>query len=140
LSVAGIPIAISKLIAEARAKDDQQQIKNVFFTSGLLALLFGVTSFLILYGFSHQIAGVLGGETTRLALITVSCTLLVAPYMAVYCGYFQGHQVITPTAVSLVIVQFIRVGLILLVAIIMLNRLYSDIQISGGIIIRTIVI
>ncbi len=139
LSVAGIPIAISKLISEARAINDEQRVKNIFFTSGILAVIFGITSFLILYGFSHQIAAVLGGESTRLALIVVACTLLVAPYMAVYRGYFQGHQNMTPTAVSQVIEQFIRVGLILLVAIFMVNRLYSEQQIAGGIMIGSII-
>lgn len=139
LSVAGIPIAISKLISEARTKDDEQQVKNIFFTSGILALIFGIVSFLVIYGFSHQIAAVLGGGTTRLALVVVSCTLLVAPYMAVYRGYFQGHQDMTPTAVSQVIEQFIRVGLILLVAIFMVDRLYSDEQIAGGIMIGSII-
>lgn len=139
LSVAGIPIAISKLIAEARAKDDQQKVKNIFFTSGILALIFGITSFLIIYSFSPQIAAVLGGESTRLALIVVSCTLLVAPYMAVYRGYFQGHQDMTPTAVSQVIEQFIRVGLILLVAVYLVDRFYSDAQIAGGIMIGSII-
>lgn len=139
LSVAGIPIAISKLISEARATNDEQQVKNIFFTSGILALIFGITSFFILYGFSHQIATVLGGQTTRLSLIVVSCTLLVAPYMAVYRGYFQGHQNMTPTAVSQVIEQFIRVGLILLVAIFMVERLYSDEQVAGGIMIGSII-
>lgn len=139
LSVAGIPIAISKLISEARALGDEQQVKNIFFTSGILAIMFGLTSFFILYGFSHQIASVLGGESTRLSLIVVSCTLLVAPYMAVYRGYFQGHQNMTPTAVSQVIEQFIRVGLILLVAIFMVERFYTDEQVAGGIMIGSVI-
>ncbi|SDH88467.1 Membrane protein involved in the export of O-antigen and teichoic acid [Planococcus glaciei] len=139
LSVAGIPIAISKLIAEARAKGDDQQIKTIFSVSGVLAAVFGVASFLLIYAFSHPIADVLGGPATRPALIVVSCTLLVAPYMAVYRGFFQGYENMAPTAVSQVIEQFIRVGLILLVAVIMVQNLYSDEAIGGGIMIGSIV-
>ncbi|WKA57841.1 polysaccharide biosynthesis protein [Planococcus shenhongbingii] len=139
LSVAGIPIAISKLIAEARAKGDDQRIKTIFSVSGVLAALFGIISFLLIYAFSHPIAEVLGGPATRPALIVVSCTLLVAPYMAVYRGFFQGYEDMTPTAVSQVIEQFIRVGLILIVAVIMVQNLYSDQEIGGGIMIGSII-
>lgn len=139
LSVAGIPIAISKLIAEARARGDEQQIKTIFSVSGMLAAIFGVVSFGLIYAFSHPIAEVLGGPATRPALLVVSCTLLVAPYMAVYRGFFQGFENMTPTAVSQVIEQFIRVGLILLVAVIMVQNLYSDEAIGGGIMIGSII-
>ncbi|XKE96453.1 polysaccharide biosynthesis protein [Metaplanococcus flavidus] len=138
LSVAGIPIAISKLIAESRARGDEQEVKDIFMTSGILAAMFGIGSFLLLYLFSYQIAEILGGSSTRPALIIVSATLLIAPYMAVYRGYFQGHERMTPTAVSQVIEQFIRVGLILLVAAYLVQNLYSDSEVAGGIMIGSI--
>lgn len=138
LSVAGIPIAISKLVAESRARGDEQEVKDIFLTSGILAAMFGIGSFLLLYLFSHQIAEILGGSSTRPALIIVSATLLIAPYMAVYRGYFQGHENMTPTAVSQVIEQFVRVGLILLAAVYLVQNLYSDSEIAGGIMIGSI--
>ncbi|MEW9502279.1 putative polysaccharide biosynthesis protein [Jeotgalibacillus marinus] len=135
LSVAGIPISISKLIAEARAKEDPEQIRNIFLTSGILATLFGVSFFILLYSFSGQVAEVLGGPSTRLALVVVSCTLLIAPYMAVYRGFFQGYGIMTPTAISQVIEQFVRVGIILVIAFYMVNHLYSNEDVAGGIMI-----
>lgn len=133
LSVAGIPIAISKLIAEARAEQDHEQIRSIFVTSGILASLFGVLSFLIIYLTSDQLAAVLGGPSTKFALIIVSTTLLIAPYMAVYRGFFQGHENMTPTAISQVIEQLIRVGIILAAAYYMVSQLYNDEEIAGGI-------
>lgn len=138
LSVAGIPIAISKLVAESKSRGDEQEVKDIFMTSGILAIMFGVGSFLLLYLFSYQIAEILGGSSTRPALIIVSATLLVAPYMAVYRGYFQGHENMAPTAVSQVIEQFIRVGLILLIAVYLVQNLYSDSEVAGGIMIGSI--
>lgn len=138
LSVAGIPIAISKLVAESRARGDEQEVKDIFMTSGILAALFGISSFGLLYLFSHQIAEILGGSSTRPALIVVSATLLIAPYMAVYRGYFQGHENMVPTAVSQVIEQFVRVGLILLAAAYLVQNLYSDSEVAGGIMVGSI--
>ncbi|MFE1243027.1 oligosaccharide flippase family protein [Fictibacillus sp. NPDC058756] len=116
LSVAGIPIAISKLISEARAKGEDTEIRNIFNTAGILAVIFGILSFSFLYGFSYQIAEILGGQETRSSLIVVSITLLIAPYMAVYRGFFQGYEDMKPTAYSQVIEQFIRVALVIVAA------------------------
>ncbi len=51
----------------------------------------------------------LGGQETRMPLLITSLALLIAPYMAVYRGYFQGFGDMKPTGVSQVIEQFVRV-------------------------------
>lgn len=133
LSVAGIPIAISKLIAEAKTQNDATKIKKIYVTASILALSFGVISFTIIYGFSSQIANALGGPSTEIALIVVALTLLVAPYMAVYRGFFQGFGDMRPTAISQVVEQFVRVALILLVAYFLVAMNYSNDIVAGGI-------
>lgn len=135
LSVAGIPVAISKLISEARVNKDHEQIGEIYRTASILTLLFGVTSFSLVMIFSDQIAGLLGGPSVKPALIIVSLTLLVAPYMAVYRGYFQGFENMVPTALSQVIEQFVRVGLILILAVVLVSKNYSSASIAGGIMI-----
>jgi O-antigen/teichoic acid export membrane protein len=133
LSVAGIPIAISKLISEARAKQNEVDIRNIFVTAGIIGALFGLISFLLLFIFSAPIARILGGSSSQLALIIVSVTLLIAPYMAVYRGYFQGFNDMGPTAYSQVLEQFIRVAIILIAASYLVNHHYSNDIISGGV-------
>lgn len=138
LSVAGIPIAISKLIAEARAENDTQAVRQIYSTARILAILFGVISFSLIWLFSAPIADQLGGQETRLALVIVATTLLVAPYMAVYRGYFQGHQSMNPTAISQVIEQFVRVGLILAIALYLVRANYATESIAGGIMVGSV--
>jgi O-antigen/teichoic acid export membrane protein len=135
LSVAGIPIAISKLIAEARAEKNEESVREIYLSASILALLFGITSFLLIWAFSHQIADVLGGSATRFSLIVVSTTLLVAPYMAVYRGFFQGFEDMKPTAFSQVIEQFIRVGFILIAAYYLVAEGFSNEIVAGGVMI-----
>ncbi|WP_226675856.1 polysaccharide biosynthesis protein [Rossellomorea aquimaris] len=133
LSVAGIPIAISKLIAEARAEKKEENIKDIYVSASILALMFGIISFLLIWMFSHQIADVLGGSATRISLIVVSTTLLIAPYMAVYRGFFQGFEDMKPTAFSQVIEQFIRVAFILAAAYYLVSKGFSDESVAGGV-------
>lgn len=138
LSVAGIPTAISKLIAEARATNKQGRIREIYVTASILTLLFGITSFLLIYIFSNPIANILGGPEARSALIIVAATLLVAPYMAVYRGYFQGFEDMRPTGTSQVIEQFIRVILILAMAYYLVSIHASTEVISGGVMVGSV--
>ncbi|MBU8905971.1 putative polysaccharide biosynthesis protein [Desertibacillus haloalkaliphilus] len=116
ISVAGIPIAISKLISEARVKKDETEVRNVFVTASILAFTLGCTSFIILFSFADYIAVVLGGTYATYSIMVVSFTLIIAPYMAVYRGFFQGYDIMNPTAYSQVLEQFVRVALILVAA------------------------
>lgn len=133
LSVAGIPVAISKLISEARANGDDGRVDEIYRSASVLTLLFGVLSFSLTLIFVDQIASLLGGPSVKPALIIVSLTLLIAPYMAVYRGYFQGFENMMPTAISQVIEQFVRVGLILVLAFVLVEKNYDSDFISGGI-------
>ncbi|MCF6410111.1 putative polysaccharide biosynthesis protein [Pseudalkalibacillus salsuginis] len=133
LSVAGIPIAISQLISKARVENDQEEIRNIFVTSSILAVLFGLFSFSLLTGLSEQLAQLLGGPKTRLSIIIVSITLLIAPYMAIYRGFFQGHENMEPTAFSQVIEQLIRVALVIIIAYYTVNMDFSNEIVAGGV-------
>ncbi|WP_261131759.1 polysaccharide biosynthesis protein [Bacillus sp. Marseille-Q3570] len=135
LSVAGIPLAISQLISKARVENDQQEIRNIFVTSSILAVLFGLVSFSLLTGLSEQLAQVLGGQKTRLSIIIVSITLLIAPYMAVYRGFFQGYENMKPTALSQVLEQFVRVALVIAIAYYTVSMDLSNEIVAGGVMI-----
>ncbi|SER70285.1 Membrane protein involved in the export of O-antigen and teichoic acid [Gracilibacillus ureilyticus] len=139
LSVAGLPLAISKLIAEAHTKQDKRSIREIYITASILAILFGIVSFSLIFLFSEYIANAIGGPSTRIALIVVAGTLLVAPYMAVYRGYFQGTGDMKPTALSQVLEQFVRVGLILVIAYYLVEQGYSDEIIAGGVMAGSII-
>jgi O-antigen/teichoic acid export membrane protein len=138
LSVAGIPLAISKLIAEANTRNTPQQVKKIYLTASILALCFGLFSFTIIYSFSNVLADALGGPSTRFALIIVALTLLVAPYMAVYRGFFQGYGDMRPTAISQVLEQLIRAVLIIVAAYVLVKMELSTEIIAGGVMIGSV--
>ncbi|KFZ42305.1 polysaccharide biosynthesis protein [Anoxybacillus flavithermus] len=135
LSVAGIPIAVSKLISEARAQQKEDEVARLVQTASILAFSFGMLSFSLLAGGSSSIAKALGGTEAKFAIIVVATTLLISPYMAVYRGFFQGLEDMKPTATSQVLEQFVRVAFILLVAFYMVKAAYPDDVIAGGIMI-----
>lgn len=103
LSTAGLPLAGSMLISEARAVHSGRAIRRVeqcmlwlFFglgTAGSLALFFG----------AGVIAALIGSPDTRYALMAVAPTLFFSCLSGAYRGYFQGYQDMIPTALSQVI-------------------------------------
>ncbi|WP_274309130.1 DUF5693 family protein [Solibacillus daqui] len=139
LSVAGIPLAISKLIAEANTRGEAGQVKKIYLTASILAICFGLFSFTIIFSFSHVLADWLGGPSTRFALIVVALTLLVAPYMAVYRGFFQGYDDMRPTAISQVLEQLIRAVLIIVAAYVLVKMELSTEIIAGGVMIGSVI-
>jgi O-antigen/teichoic acid export membrane protein len=133
LSVAGIPLAISKLISEALAKNELNSITNIYRTSAVLTFSFGLIGFIFLNVFSVPLSAVLGGRSSLWSIIMVSFTLLVAPYMSVYRGFFQGFNDMRPTAFSQVIEQFVRVAFILILAYVFVNKGFPSSKIAAGV-------
>lgn len=133
ISVAGIPITISKLISEARVKKADDDIRDIFVTSAIITFLLGSISFILMFLFSEHIALVLGGTYATYSIMIVSITLLFAPYMAVYRGFFQGYGDMKPTAYSQVLEQFVRVALILVIAYILVAQGSASDVVAGGV-------
>ena len=139
LSVAGIPLAISKLITEVNTRGESHKVHKIYRTASILALCFGILSFSLILGLSSFIADMLGGSSTQYALIVVALTLLVAPYMAIYRGFFQGYGDMKPTAISQVIEQLVRAVLIIVIAIVLVKLDYSSTIVAGGVMFGSII-
>lgn len=138
LSVAGIPVAISQLIAKSVHLKQENQLYIIYKSASILALLFGFISFSIIYLFIDPISYAIGGPETKLALLIVSFTLLISPYMAVYRGYFQGFSDMKPTGYSQVLEQFVRVTIILVMAYVLVQKGLASDQIAGWIMIGSV--
>lgn len=139
LTVAGIPLAISKLISEARVAGRKDEVYLIYRTATILGIIFGLISFSLMFLFSGQIAVLLGGEFAKYSIMIVSVALLFAPYMAVHRGFFQGFEDMKPTAISQVLEQLVRVAIILVMAYVLTMQGKSDDVVSAGLMIGSII-
>ena len=111
ISLAGIPVAISRMISERTAVKNYGGAHRVFNISVWLLGGIGFVSFLIMHfgaGFIENV--VLNNPGTEYAIKAIAPSLFLVPVMAAYRGYFQGRQNMNPTAVSQLVEQFFRVG------------------------------
>lgn len=109
IATAGIPVAISKLVAESCAVGRYVEAEKVFRVSQKIMATIGVIGFLILFFGADIIASIFHMRSSAMAIQAIAPTLLFAPIMSSYRGYFQGLQNMSPTAISQVVEQLFRV-------------------------------
>lgn len=106
----GLPVAISKRIAEAEARGDKQKIKSILVVSLVIT---GISSIIFTIGMilaSPFIATtLLTDERTMYPLIAISPIIPIIAVSSVLRGYFQGRQNMKPQSYALVIEQVVRI-------------------------------
>ncbi len=122
LSTAGFPIAIAKLVSEKRAIGDYIAAHRIFKVALVGLFIGGLLTSSFVYFASDIIVERLGNPNAYYALIALVPALFFVPIMASFRGFFQGHQMMTPTALSQVIEQFFRVISGLFLTYYLLNR------------------
>ncbi|WP_134684725.1 putative polysaccharide biosynthesis protein [Brevibacillus migulae] len=114
LATAGIPVALSRMIAEALAEGKQGEINQILARSMALMGTIGLFLFAILYLSSPLIAWMMGNPHLVEPIRAISLSLLFVPIIAVLRGYFYGHQNMVFVGLSQVVEQTLRVAFILI--------------------------
>ena len=111
ISSAGIPVAISILVAERIALADHRGAARVFRVSLVLLVATGTLFAAGLYFGADWLISrhIVRDARAYYAIIALAPAVFFATILASYRGYFQGQQLMTPTAASQVAEQFVRV-------------------------------
>ena len=111
ISSAGIPVAISIIVAEKLALKDYLGAKRVFKISLSLLGITGIMfSLLMFFAADWLIQGnILRDARAYWPIIALAPAIFFVTILSSYRGYFQGSQMMTPTAVSQIFEQLIRV-------------------------------
>ncbi|MGI6551954.1 MAG: polysaccharide biosynthesis protein [Clostridia bacterium] len=114
LSTAGIPVAISILVAERLALGDVGGAKRIFRVAlFLMAGTGAVFSFLVMNNAHFLAERVLREPRAYYAIAAISPAIFFASVVSVLRGYFQGFQQMKPTALSQLVEQLVRVATVL---------------------------
>lgn len=123
LATAGVPIAISIMISRRITEGYKADADRVFRVSLVVLFLIGaVLTVLVMLLAPYIAVYVLHDPETRLPIMAVAPAIFVSALMAVYRGYFQGHQDMSPTGISQVVEQLFRVTAILVLAMLLLQK------------------
>lgn len=109
IATMGFPAAVSKFVSKYNSKGDYETSRKMLKAGMSVMLVTGMIAFFILYLSAPIFAEIsLGGKDNNGLTIDhvvyvirmVSLALLVVPIMSLVRGFFQGHQMMGPTAVS----------------------------------------
>ena len=115
---AGVPIAVSILVAEKIAKNEYAQAHRLFKVTLGLMMLFGIFFALGLYFLAGYLtaAGFIRDSRAYYALVVLTPAVFFSSILASFRGYFQGYQMMKPPAVSQIVEQLVRVMSMVLLA------------------------
>lgn len=120
ISSAGIPTAISRLIAEYKSKKDFNAIKKVLIVALMLSLIFGITFSTVIGFFGDDIAiKIYKNENMTTLIYFLIPAVILLPFAITLKGYYYGLRIITIPNISQIIehiAQFIIVYALLILA------------------------
>lgn len=113
LATAGVPVALSRVIAEALAEGKRGSVGQILARSMVMMGGIGLILFAILYVTSPLIAGLMGNPHLTRPIRAISLSLLFVPLIAVIRGFFYGYQKMIYVGLSQIVEQTLRVVFIL---------------------------
>ena len=118
ISSAGLPVAISIMTAERIALNDFWGARRVFHLSLALLTVTGLVLSVVLFLSASWLIDfrVIRDPRAYYSLIALSPAIFFVTILASFRGYLQGWQIMTPTAVSQIIEQIMRVAAMLIFA------------------------
>ena len=114
VSATGIPSSIAKLVAERLEKGKSPQ--GVFRSALRLFVIVGLVGTVVMVLIAPALSRAQGSEEVRVGYYTLAPSVLLTSILSVFRGYFQGKNRMSPTAISEVVEQLVKVGFGLLFA------------------------
>ena len=109
----GLPVAISKNVAEAEARGDFRKIKKILVVSLATTISLSIVFTPALIFLAPYLSETLFTDPrTQWPLLAIAPIVPIVAVSSVLRGYFQGRQNMRPSAISQVIEQLVRITLI----------------------------
>ena len=103
ISMAGLPIAVSKLVSQNMQQGRVKDAQRIFSVSRKLFLLVGLAGTLILAAIAIPYSRLVGSEMNYVSILVIAPCILFCCCMSSFRGYYEGLNNMTPTGVSQVI-------------------------------------
>ena len=114
---AGVPLAISALVAKYLVKDDYKTVlifKRLAFITLTITGFLGMLLMLVVAGFMAPSIAMVGDEAiVKNVFRLLSLAILFVPILSAFRGYYQGHKEMKQFAFSQSFEQIFRVGFLL---------------------------
>lgn len=103
ISTAGLPVAMSRMISQASALGNYNQVRRVYKTARAIFLGLGIVSSLVMVVGSQWLAGSLKQPNAAAAIACLGPCALFMGIISTFRGFFQGQGDMRPTSASQVL-------------------------------------
>ena len=123
ISMAGLPVAVSKLVSEYIASNRYRDALNVKKIAGRMFLLTGIAGTLLLMILAYPYAALICEKPqTVWSILAIAPSIFFCCLMSTYRGYYEGSRNMVPTAVTEVIENVARLVIGLALSYIVMDR------------------
>ncbi len=122
VSSAGLPVAVSRLVAGYLARSDRRNAWDTFKYALSMLFIIGLFFSLMMLLLNPVLVNMVGVEETSSGYYAIAPCVLIVCVLSAFRGLFQGQQNMVPTAVSQVMEQVGKVALSLPLAALGLQR------------------
>ena len=132
ISTGGLPVALSKMVSEAHALGRGNQVKKVFRLALMTFCTLGIVCCLIMLIFPNQLASLMNNTHSAPSILALAPALFFICPLSALRGYFQGHSLMAPTAVSQIIEAACKLVIGLALATILVSQGAEDSLTAAG--------
>ena len=100
IATAGLPVALSVLIADAVARGEERRAARIYAVSRVVFLCIGIGGSLLIWFFAGFFCRMIKSENALYCMRAIAPTVFFVCYSSAIRGYFQGYQRMLPTALS----------------------------------------
>lgn len=111
ISTSGLPVALSMMVSRSRARGRLKESRKIFDVAMLVFIGIGVVFASIMALMSKNLAEFIKAPETSLCIIAIAPTMLFICVSSCLRGYFQGYQIMAPTAISQLIEAISKVAI-----------------------------
>ena len=109
VSDAGLPVAVSRMVAGFLARNDPANAKNVFRSALTILLTIGILFTFLMILLNGQLTLMTNAEETSWGFYAIAPCVAIVCALSAFRGFFQGQQNMVPTAISQLIEQMAKV-------------------------------
>lgn len=131
ISTAGLPVALSMLIASCTERGDELGGRKVYRTAMAVFAVLGMAGFIAMFGFAEDISLAIENPDAYFCIMAISPALLCVCVASAVRGYFQGLCKMTPTAISQMIEAVCKLALGVVFAVWAIDAGYSIPQVAA---------
>ena len=132
VSTAGLPVAMSRMISQAAALENYNQVRKIYNVSRGIFLILGIISTVVMMVGCRILADLLNQPNAWAAILCLGPSALFMGIMSSYRGFFQGQGNMRPTSNSQMLEAMFKLLIGLAVAYVVMKATNSIPLAAGG--------